>query len=1040
MNKTLRVILVCLAIVMLVSVMGCKKMNEAVNSIFVADSNLPPAENGVSEIDEIISLVLDSPKIEKEFIGQELLDVMTVFHSENTSQDVDINDGIINVSVQKDQCVSCVLEGLYDGEQSDNIGHAYLLKVQPSRCTREYQFSVGYNGVGVDMFIINRSEFSYRLNENGDCIDLYYDTSRASPMFSFKTDAWYYVLIALDNANSYTFYMWEEDNISNFAYFNYDWSNDIDYNLRADELDINVNVSSEDSNFNIDSLSIFTFDKSNEAARFNIKQYILNEKQLESAETAETTSTSESKDVPSINNVALPLEVSDYSQFLTPLEDGSFYVEFDPAKDNNLQLNRPNMPTYTWYINGDAADTISEVVIEFDILDAVRSLHCEYFGYDRAYFITLHHFETIPVTPPWATEEVFVNSSEFFERGDTTRETMIEYPELGEDLQKYVVRTGEHVRIAIPYAEFQSTAKDLTLQFLPGTTFANLTVNLWGTQGLDKETIQQISIPAEIPERDLFNDVISPITHLSAGAFIPIEAVNKNSAIGDITFRGVNDETALANIYKDLLELNEDGSVNMPVVFYDLDEYSDEIKGKYAVIPEGLVSALTIMSHPDFYTHSKQRKLADFIFENMVDETGQFYGVFDIEQGKLVAKERKVAALPILASMLQISDVLTIDEIDFLMNSIIAYDIIRVGDTLYYAPNGISENGVMALNLSDFAINDEFFLLVSEYSLDGSRLDKEFGCAMLLEGFVNSLQLVLEAQEQNETRLPSEKLTVIFSSDGASYELQPSNTFDITNSFFSMGLGSYDSFLHCELGYEVYKNEFENRIKELKKVDKQNITDEETQIIRECEAIYSEMYNVNTIANICYESWLNVYDFLKVQPSDNIYAPKYNVHTGEMIEANTDTLYYEFSAMEPFIKRFGTPGTSINYHFLVSIFNDSKMVVESAHLTIISYHFIYHDRIFFFTEYDPENLDFYTDCGFNLWGYDTLQHASVVTEPATQVSYRSHERSGSCMNREDWRAYMMRKINEFYQDEDSTFKIDDVFPMFYDSIPEVEFS
>ena len=49
------------------------------------------------------------------------------------------------------------------------------------------------------------------------------------------------------------------------------------------------------------------------------------------------------------------------------------------------------------------------------------------------------------------------------------------------------------------------------------------------------------------------------------------------------------------------------------------------------------------------------------------------------------------------------------DEIDFMVNSVIANDLIRVGNKLYYALYGISDEGIMQLKLSDFAISCELF-------------------------------------------------------------------------------------------------------------------------------------------------------------------------------------------------------------------------------------------------------------------------------------------------------------------------------------------
>ena len=116
---------------------------------------------------------------------------------------------------------------------------------------------------------------------------------------------------------------------------------------------------------------------------------------------SEPTPEPEPTPVPSIQRVALPANVSDYGQFLTHVsseetpgfvtemetpieslvssEDDACYVEFNPDRMSNLQLDRPTMPTYTWYINGSNTDKISEVVIEFDLLETIHPLHPGFF-------------------------------------------------------------------------------------------------------------------------------------------------------------------------------------------------------------------------------------------------------------------------------------------------------------------------------------------------------------------------------------------------------------------------------------------------------------------------------------------------------------------------------------------------------------------------------------------------------------------------------------------------------------------------------------
>ncbi len=771
--------------------------------------------------------------------------------------------------------------------------------------------------------------------------------------------------------------------------------------------------------------------------------------------------------VPSDKSVELPIIVTEFEQFLTPLnieenpdfvtemetpieslispEDDAYYVEFNPDRMSNLQLDRPTMPTYTWYINGGHADKIAEVVIEFDMLETIHPLHPGFFGYDRGYFITLHHLQLIPSSSSWCEPCDDPN----YIWGEIDRERMIEIPEFGLDFQKFAVKDGKHVKITIPYSEFQSTAKDLTLQFMPGTTFANLTVNLWGADTLDTDIYDEISKPVELPERDLMHDVILPTLQVSEDDISHCTLTDSSEMMSAVIF--ANEVMAKGLI------MNPDNSISMPVSLYDLGEYADEVQGKYAVIPEGLVPAFMILSSNSYqcrvYNNDRQqmekdkRKLADFVFENMIDETGQIYGVYDLAQGKLVASDRKSPVLPVLSAM---TSSLSDNEVDFLVNSIIANDIIRVGDTLYYAPYGISGDGTMLLKLSDFALSPELFDVIMTYSTDRSRLDEEYGCAMLLEGFLNSLKLILESQERNMTRLPSSELSVIFKDGGNSYELKPSDTFDIDDTFFALGFktipmgmfgfGSGDN----PWGYAGAFATFKFEITRGACADKLSggkdgvYSESQKRYIRECEVQYSEEYNSYTIQTLYYECWLNIFNFLQAQPSETAYAPKYNVHSGEMIEASAEALYPEFSHFAPMIKRFGTPNTPLSYHFLVGLFSNDNAIRETASLVMANYEMYVH-MMFDSQSFDYSDPDLFADNGFNVWGYDSLQYEfGRMTSDNGALDPDPYTKIGLNFNREDWKEYTMRKLNEKVRNEVEQVSIDDEFPLFYDHIPEVE--
>jgi len=775
--------------------------------------------------------------------------------------------------------------------------------------------------------------------------------------------------------------------------------------------------------------------------------------------TNEATVEPEPTPVPLKVRVPLPTDVSDNEKFLksinlnvdsdfqtemeTPIselvssEDEAYYVEFNQNRMNGLQLDRPDMPMFRWYINGSHADKIAQVMIEFDLLETIHPLHPGFFDYDRGYFVTLHYDQAIK------NETIYYEVRELGVYVNT-----ITRPELGEDMSKYAEQNGTHVTITIPYAEFQSAAKDLSLRFLPGTTFANLDVYLLGANELDPTIISEVEQKIDRPEHNLLDEVLSLMS----------ESQEADNISKDMLFNIGDVGGQIWGYDGNGFKINSDGIINMPVSFYDLGEYEDEIEGKYAVIPEGLIPAFATLSscsylgdvheNLDFMTQQK-RKLVDFAFENLMDETGQFHGIYDIAQGKVVATERKSSALPILSSMcgsicgLPDTSVLTNKEIKFLLNSIIANDIIRVGDKLYYAPHGISVDGVMDIKLSDLYISHSLLGILIDYAVDEDSLDEKYGVAMLLEGYVNSLKLVVEGQEQNETRLPSSDLVVVFKEDGNAYDLYPSDTFDINDAFFAnlnligsmMDVFPGEGAPFSRLELERTKQSIANRMSSAKN----GVFDDYQKLyIRECERQYAEIYNMYELQTTLYECFLHIYSFLQMQPTETAYAPKYNVHTGEMIEASTDTMYPQYrELLAPMVSRIGTPATLMNYNLLMGVFNDEAGLADTAIVIPFMYKRWMGSDVFTAPVIDLSDPDLYADNGFEIWGYDSLYPmGGCYTVDTSSMPF--YDRLGMSFSREDWKAYTMRNVNAKTRKEENLVSPDDEFPLFYDHLQRFE--
>lgn len=728
-----------------------------------------------------------------------------------------------------------------------------------------------------------------------------------------------------------------------------------------------------------------------------------------------------------LTSIELQVKVNANSQYLTDKDNGVYYVELPDEG-----VDYPAMPTYTWYINGTESDTVGEVVLEFDLIDTVAPLDYEYFGYDRGYYVTLHNFETIPLTPSWWRGSV----NNLAKYGDTNKAAMILMPELGVDLQKYVSINANpdgttHIQITIPYSRFQTASKDLTLQFLPGTTFGNLVAYVQG-DGVTPDTIDKITQTIDYDSFDYDDFKEEMLRNFNAQREKRVTSDLVPDSRMNVTEIGNMIEASQYNLG---LYVNPDGSVNMHISFYDLGEYADEVQGEYVVVPEGLVSAFFVLNQENGavkYSYEDKRAVVEVAL-SMIDENGQFAGIYDISQGKIVATDRKVSALSILSAMLLMNGserVLTDAEIDSIMNLIIANNILRVDDTLYFAPNGLREDGVMDLALDDFVINGAFLKLMNDYSMNPNRLKKEFGCAMLLEGFANSLQLILEAQEQNETRLPSAEVKVIFSQDGG-YELQPSDTFRMEGAYFSMGLASYEK-MNGYLQNFRFEDEgvFDSLMKKVASDKDGDYSEKQAQYIREGAAMYSEFYNAYKIINTYYESWIDVYNFVKIQPVSTAYAPGYNVHTGEMISAERGQINSGASWLLPFRERFGNADVSMNWFLIAGMFNDEDMMRNTVSLTMNNYD-IYMSMIL--GSYDYSDPDTYVENGLDLWGYDSLKYVTFNGITATECTRFLFGTSGYSLNREDTDELIRRTLNQFLDDAHQLGP-DDAIPHFYDNI------
>ncbi len=721
-------------------------------------------------------------------------------------------------------------------------------------------------------------------------------------------------------------------------------------------------------------------------------------------------------------SVPMPLPEPRNKEFMSPVdgeEEGIYFVESNPSE---MTLRNDRLPEvgFPVELNGTEADKVGAVVIEFNLEGTVAPLDNTYFGYDYGAFVGMYNSRTITNAPAWNDNGPGPGDT-FLERfgAEIDLEMMLEYHELALNMQKYLQLDGNHYKYIIPYSEWQNAAKYLCVQFAPETTFSNLSISVLVKEGVDPDIVDKITKPIEkSPDGSVLDEIPSEFWYP--------DSYETQSPVLDKVYG-----EPLMNAG---LVINPDGSISMPKSFHDFGEYADEVKGDYAVFPEGYVSVfMTLGAFPELFNNEQVRQVSDFMFEYMIDENGQISGIYDIEQGKMVATDRKVPALPILSAMLMRADFLTPDEIIRLLDSIIANDIVRVDDTLYYAPNGISDAGVMDFKLSDFAISNQLFHILVVCSNNGA-LDDPSGIAILMEGYNNSLKLILEGQEQNATKLPSSELKVSFLEDGG-YELQPSETFDINDSFFTMWLLSYSPFdqfpgqfpfIEKVGNSSAWKNS-------LKSSQDGSYSARQEETIREKTAMYSEVYNAYDSINTFYEICFNIKGFIDVQPVSTRYAPAYNVNTGEPIYAEPGTIASNLPEMTAIAKRFGRPGGILNYLNIVGMTNDEAKVKETAAL-LLSVYDLYLNWVFMASNLDYTDPDLFAENFFYIWGGDSLKPLIGGVLTPTFPTRFLYSTSGQSLNREDFKNWMLRALNE-NRAEDNKLTPDDVIPLFYDHIP-----
>lgn len=583
-----------------------------------------------------------------------------------------------------------------------------------------------------------------------------------------------------------------------------------------------------------------------------------------------------------------------YSDMLTIHEDGVSEVTIGyRIRHVDHIKNIVNGPAYLWHINPNINNGIKHVVIEFDLLETADPKDESLIGYNRGFFVGLKNMTEIHtgIGDYWS---LWNAEGEYPERFKLDTEAYLQYPFLSIDMTRYAKVDDKKCIIRIPYNQFLGGARSLNLQFLPGAKYANIEIYLEGYN------IEDISLEQLSDTRDIENlGSVSPYIDDN------LEGNFKSGGYEGIANVSIHNDNQLKELF-----YNIDGSVNMLMTDFDLGEYADEVTCTRGIIPEGLITVLTRSDEDIRKYNARGIGLVNFVYENMRDQkTGLVSGIWDNENSIKLVPERRTANFPLL---LKTIDLLSHEQIYEWFQAIIEHEVVIINTQAYYLPNGVDEDGITIIELEDLVcagILGNLEYLYKNYD------QYEIGeISLVLEAITNSTELMLRAQELNPTHLPTNSIKVVFNEDGSIYLEPIGEEFYINNNFYLNSLGR-------GLGTMGF---FSNSINTALTHLDQTEDDNEIEMIKYVESDLKLFRNISGLFLYQIKILQHVYDFIKVQDKDIIFAPGYNVNTGEPI-------FYDSlptSANIELYKRFGNPKEYYSYFLVLSAFLDIPLMLE----------------------------------------------------------------------------------------------------------------
>lgn len=648
---------------------------------------------------------------------------------------------------------------------------------------------------------------------------------------------------------------------------------------------------------------------------------------LEAAATASPTSPPPTS-TPTPAPVALTLETPpmEHAELVEEKGDGAYFYPFDASlyQDQNTgKLDHPLTPAFLWHIEYAPNSGIETVVVEFDVLGTLPA--DEVPGYERAVFVGLYNLETIgddglehANSPKRDRDDILLDF--LFE------EDMLRYAEILEGTDG-----ARHYTVTIPYEQFNGRKPELAVQFLPGTTFTSPSVTVVASARVAEDDIWvAITEGAENPVPDhswldeYWHDEWDISTTDSSGVLNEFFATS-----GKVPEEGRFYMVPAGEIYYQVSTFNP-SIYKMPAVEFGLE---NEIEGDYVFVPSAMrfldAWMMQEMYHESEDNHPLEEEVIFFVQEHMIDpETGLIHGVWDFTVSPQYGKGRLIKTDEVYSNFVFLSSINLHDPFYWRTREsrkeafAIAYQVLvnAVDQEIVEAPNGklvIAPQGIGADQTIHLALEDlgwgmdniaMFYDLLRLHD-DGERARR------LFDAYANTLQFLMEAQQETPSNLLSEEVNIHFAEDGT-YTFEYIGDFDISNPFFMHLMMKYEGYIDLKNKYvDIRWLDYAYLIKAYDDVDPY-AWEERIQ-----EAYVGE--NGERIAFPMYTILYNTYTFMR---HDGYYTGRYAIEDGSPLYSDPrDT---DYPAWEKYKSHYGSFNNRMAEMMLARVFHDPKMFIE----------------------------------------------------------------------------------------------------------------